>query len=60
MPAVEAWFLGGRVDGRLAPVDVGEVGTLPQVVLLLQTGFYIGAAAIRVSRSSTGMSATTR
>ncbi|MEU7810426.1 hypothetical protein AB0B18_28560 [Micromonospora chalcea] len=43
MPAVEAWFLGGPADGRLAPVEVGEAGELPQVVLLLQTGFYVGA-----------------
>ncbi|QGN49819.1 hypothetical protein GKC29_25335 [Micromonospora sp. WMMC415] len=43
MPAVEAWFLGGPADGRLAPIEVGEAGELPQVVLLLQTGFYIGA-----------------
>jgi hypothetical protein len=27
MPAVEAWFLGGLVDGRLAPVEVDETRT---------------------------------
>lgn len=44
MSAVEAWFLGGPADGRLAPVEVSKAGTLPQVVLLLQVGFYFGAA----------------
>ncbi|MFI5489190.1 hypothetical protein [Micromonospora echinaurantiaca] len=44
MPAIEAWFLGGPADGRLAPVEVDAAGTLPQVVLLRQNGFYIGAA----------------
>ncbi|SIR90600.1 hypothetical protein [Micromonospora avicenniae] len=44
MPAVEVWFLGGPIDGRLAPVEVDETGTLPQVVQLLQAGFYLGVA----------------
>ncbi|MCI4066152.1 hypothetical protein MRQ36_27830 [Micromonospora sp. R77] len=44
MPAVEVWFVGGPADGRLAPVDVRDAGKLPPVVLLLQTGFYFGAA----------------
>ncbi|MBQ0896220.1 hypothetical protein KBX37_24520 [Micromonospora sp. U56] len=44
MPAVEAWFLGGPVDGRLAPVEVDETGAPPRTLLLTQSGYYIGAA----------------
>lgn len=43
MAAVEAWFLGGPVDGRLMPVEVSADGTPPAVVKLPQTGFYVGA-----------------
>ncbi|MCO1593805.1 hypothetical protein M8C17_01345 [Micromonospora sp. RHAY321] len=43
MPAVEAWLLGGPADGRLTPIEVDENGFLPQVIILPQTGAYIGA-----------------
>ncbi|MFR9780803.1 hypothetical protein ACL02O_32790 [Micromonospora sp. MS34] len=42
MAAVEAWFLGGPVDGRLMPVEVSADGNPPAVVKLPQTGFYVG------------------
>ncbi|SBV30926.1 hypothetical protein GA0070620_6533 [Micromonospora krabiensis] len=41
--AVEAWFLGGPVDGRLMPVEVTPHGSPPMMVKLPQTGFYLGA-----------------
>ncbi|MGK5741528.1 hypothetical protein [Micromonospora sp. URMC 103] len=44
MPAVEAWFLGGPVDGRLTPIEVDESGLLPEEVVLPQTGVYVGAS----------------
>lgn len=40
---VEAWFLGGPIDGRLMPVEVAADGSPPTVVTLPQTGFYVGA-----------------
>lgn len=43
MAAVEAWFLGGPVDGRLMPVEVAKDGSPPAVVKLLQSGLYVGA-----------------
>ena len=43
MAAVEAWFLGGPVDGRLMAVEVATDGRPPTVVKLRQTGFYFGA-----------------
>ncbi|MFI7578688.1 hypothetical protein [Micromonospora sp. NPDC049497] len=42
MPAVEAWFLGGPVDGRLMPVEVTADGSPPAVMKLPQTGLYAG------------------
>ncbi|MET8349472.1 hypothetical protein [Micromonospora sp. NPDC005206] len=42
MAAVEAWFLGGPVDGRLMPVEVTADGSPPAVVKLPQTGIYVG------------------
>ncbi|MGN9807098.1 hypothetical protein [Micromonospora sp. L32] len=44
MAAVEAWFLGGPVDGRLMPVEVTADGSPPTVVRLPQTGFYVGSS----------------
>ncbi|WLS43287.1 hypothetical protein Q3V37_17875 [Micromonospora profundi] len=41
MAAVEAWFLGGPIDGRLMPVEVVADGSPPAVVKLPQTGFYV-------------------
>lgn len=46
MAAVEAWFLGGPVDGRLMPVEVTAEGSPPAVVRLPQTGFYVGASDV--------------
>lgn len=46
MAAVEAWFLGGPVDGRLIPVEVTTDGSPPAVVKLPQAGFYLGAGDI--------------
>ncbi|MFU8876331.1 hypothetical protein [Micromonospora sp. SL4-19] len=46
MAAVDAWFLGGPVDGRLMPVEVTADGGPPAVVELPQTGYYIGASDI--------------
>ena len=43
MPAVEAWFVGGPIDGRIMPVETGADGSLPQAVDLPQTGVYVGA-----------------
>ncbi|MET8354813.1 MULTISPECIES: hypothetical protein [unclassified Micromonospora] len=43
MPAVEAWLLGGPADGRITPIEVDEDGSLPQAILLLQAGAYLGA-----------------
>ncbi|MDZ5447080.1 hypothetical protein U2F26_30915 [Micromonospora sp. 4G57] len=42
--AVEAWFLGGPVDGRLMPVKTTGEGTPPEVVRMAQDGLYAGAA----------------
>lgn len=46
MAAVEAWFLGGPVDGRLMPVEVTTEGSPPVVVKLPQTGFYVGTGEV--------------
>ncbi|RNM00999.1 hypothetical protein EFE23_03715 [Micromonospora solifontis] len=46
MAAVEAWFLGGPVDGRLMPVEVAADGSPPAVVKLPQTGLYVGAGDV--------------
>ncbi|MFI2651793.1 hypothetical protein [Micromonospora fulviviridis] len=46
MVAVEAWFHGGPVDGRLMPVEVAADGSPPAVVKLLQTGSYVGASDV--------------
>ncbi|MEV7267792.1 hypothetical protein AB0N38_29945 [Micromonospora aurantiaca] len=46
MAAVEAWFLGGPVDGRLMPVEVSGDGNPPAVVKLPQTGFYVGTSDV--------------
>ncbi|MFI7283442.1 hypothetical protein ACIBOV_24585 [Micromonospora chersina] len=46
MAAVEAWFLGGPVDGRLMPVEVSADGSPPAAVKLPQTGFYLGTSNI--------------
>ncbi|MFG1660681.1 hypothetical protein ACGFIY_29505 [Micromonospora chersina] len=46
MTAVEAWFLGGPVDGRLMPVEVTTEGSPPAVVKLPQTGFYVGTGDV--------------
>ncbi|MBQ0905603.1 hypothetical protein [Micromonospora sp. U21] len=43
MPAVDAWLIGGPADGRITPIEVDEHGCLPQAVLLLQAGAYLGA-----------------
>ncbi|MCO1597090.1 hypothetical protein M8C17_18195 [Micromonospora sp. RHAY321] len=42
MPAIEAWLIGGPVDGRTTPIEVDEDGSLPQAILLLQAGAYLG------------------
>lgn len=44
MAAVEAWFLGGPVDGRLMPVEVTVDGSPPAVLRLPEAGFYVGAS----------------
>jgi hypothetical protein len=44
VPAVEAWFLGGPVDGKLLPVEVTADGSPPAVVKLPQTGVHVGAS----------------
>lgn len=44
--AVEAWFLGGPVDGRLMPVEMAANGSPPAVVRLPQTDFYLGASDV--------------
>ncbi|MET7970905.1 hypothetical protein [Micromonospora sp. NPDC005305] len=46
MVAVEAWFRGGPVDGRLMPVEVAADGSPPAVVKLPQTGSYVGASDV--------------
>ncbi|MEU4477808.1 hypothetical protein AB0F68_07035 [Micromonospora sp. NPDC023966] len=46
MVAVEAWFRGGPVDGRLMPVEVAADGRPPAVVKLPQTGSYVGASDV--------------
>ncbi|MEV1320089.1 hypothetical protein AB0J14_28890 [Micromonospora arborensis] len=43
MPAVDVWLLGGPTDGRLTPIEVDEGGSLPQLIILLQAGAYLGA-----------------
>ncbi|MFD4208259.1 hypothetical protein ACFWRG_19965 [Micromonospora tulbaghiae] len=43
MPALEAWFLGGPVDGRVAFVEIDDAGSLPPALVLLQSGAYIGS-----------------
>ncbi|WP_435204943.1 hypothetical protein [Micromonospora sp. bgisy143] len=42
MPAVDVWLLGGPADGRITPVEVNEDGSLPQAIILPQTGAYLG------------------
>ncbi|MEV1329881.1 hypothetical protein AB0J20_09925 [Micromonospora costi] len=44
MPAVEAWFVGGPVDGRISPIEVDEAGFLPEEIVLPQLGVYVGAS----------------
>ncbi|WP_433288452.1 hypothetical protein [Micromonospora sp. CA-244673] len=46
MVAVEAWFRGGPVDGRLMPVEVNADGNPPAVVKLPQAGSYVGASDV--------------
>lgn len=40
---LEAWLLGGPVDGRLMPVEVTADCSPPTAVKLPQTGFQVGA-----------------
>jgi hypothetical protein len=42
--AVDAWFLGGPVDGRMMAVETAVDGSLPKVVRLSQTGMYVETA----------------
>lgn len=44
--AVEAWFEGGPVAGRRVPVEVAADGGLPPVVMLPQTGVYVGSGDV--------------
>jgi hypothetical protein len=44
MPAIEAWFEDGPVDGRVMAVETGPDGRLPEVVRLPQTGVFVGVA----------------
>ncbi|WBB93355.1 hypothetical protein [Verrucosispora sp. WMMC514] len=44
MAAVEAWFLGGPVDGRMMLVETTAAGILPAVVRMPQAGLYVGAS----------------
>jgi hypothetical protein len=44
MAVVEAWLRGGPADGRLMPVELDGSGRPPEVVELLQTGFYLGSS----------------
>ncbi|MEU9828565.1 hypothetical protein [Micromonospora chersina] len=46
MATVEAWFLGGPVDGRLMPVEVAADRSPPTVVKLPQVGVYVGAGDV--------------
>lgn len=39
---VEAWFEGGPVAGRSMPIETTVDGQLPMVVVLPQTGVYVG------------------
>ncbi|MFI6267220.1 hypothetical protein [Micromonospora sp. NPDC051006] len=43
MPAIEAWLLGGPADGRITPIEFDASGQLPAMLVLPQTGVYIGA-----------------
>ncbi|KOX06659.1 hypothetical protein ADK66_22290 [Micromonospora sp. NRRL B-16802] len=43
MPAVEVWLLGGPADGRITHIEVDDDGTLPQAIVLPQSGAYLGA-----------------
>jgi hypothetical protein len=54
--AVEAWFLGGPIDGRLMAVETTVDGNLPEVVRLPQTGMYVGTADVARPRLSTSTS----
>ncbi|MFG3604853.1 hypothetical protein [Micromonospora chersina] len=49
MAVVEAWFLGGPVDGRLMPVEVTADGSPPTLVKLPQNGFHVGAFDVPVA-----------
>ena len=42
MTAVEAWFLGGPVDGRFMAVETIAGEGLPDVVRLPESGVYVG------------------
>ncbi|MEG3635217.1 hypothetical protein [Micromonospora palythoicola] len=44
MAAVEAWFLGGPVDGRLMLVETTAAGILPAVVRMPHAGMYVGSS----------------
>ncbi|MGW5667372.1 hypothetical protein [Micromonospora sp. NPDC003776] len=46
MAAVEAWFLGGPVDGRRMLMKLGADGCPPAVAKLPQTGFYVGSSDV--------------
>lgn len=46
MVAVEAWFEGGPMAGRRLPVEVAADGGLPAVVILPQTGVYVGTGDV--------------
>lgn len=44
MAAVEAWFWGGPIDGRIMAVEVPDAsGEPPATVELRQSGYYLGA-----------------
>ncbi|PWU61858.1 hypothetical protein DLE60_03410 [Micromonospora globispora] len=49
MTAVEAWFLGGPIDGRLMPVETTVEGDLPEVVRMPQGGLYVSASEVAAS-----------
>jgi hypothetical protein len=44
--AAEAWFLGGPIDGRLMAVEMTAEGSLPEVVMLPQTGLYVDVDSV--------------
>jgi len=49
MPAVEAWFWDGPIDGKVMAVEATADGRLPDVVRFIQSGIYVGASDMLAS-----------